>query len=133
MSLNGKYLQDIDSGLTIDQSLEPYIGPRPFTSEDQSLFFGRNSETDEIISLIISHRLVLIYAQSGVGKTSIFNAQVIPMLKSRYDVLPMTRVGSASMNEVISRINDDKKSFEIENLYMYNAFKGLRPETNSQS
>ena len=46
---------------------EPYIGPRPFTGdkEDQARFFGRKTETDEIISLIISHRLILVYAQVG--------------------------------------------------------------------
>ena len=67
-----------------DQSLEPYVGPRPFRRdiEDQSRFFGRDAETDEIVSLITSHRLVLIYAQSRAGKTSIFNAQVIPNLES---------------------------------------------------
>jgi YVTN family beta-propeller protein len=63
-------------------------------------------------------------------QTIIFNAQIIPMLESGFDVLPITRVGSAPMTEAFSRFNDDKKSFEIENLYMYNAFKGLRPETN---
>jgi len=50
-----------------DQSLEPYVGPRSFRRdiEDQLRFFGRDAETEEIVSLITSHRLVLIYAQSG--------------------------------------------------------------------
>jgi hypothetical protein len=58
----------------------PYIGPRPFGRNlyDQLRFFGRSFETEEILTQILSHSLVLIYAQSGAGKTSILNASVIP-------------------------------------------------------
>ena len=83
--------------------LEPYIGPRPFALEkdDQEKFFGRDNETDEIISLIYSHKLVLIYAQSGAGKTSIFNGQIIPLLqKQDFEVFPITRVGMTSINDI---------------------------------
>ena len=66
----------------------PYIGPRSFRKDpsDQSKFFGRDTEKDEIISRIMSHRLTLVYAQSGAGKTSIFNAGIISALN--IDVLP---------------------------------------------
>ena len=65
------------------QTLEPYVGPQPFrrTIEDQKKFFGRDRESNELIALISSHNLALVYAQSGAGKTSIFNAQVIPVLR----------------------------------------------------
>jgi hypothetical protein len=84
-----------EEGLIID----PFIGPRPFRRdiEDQRLFFGRDKETNEILSLIFAHQLVLIYAQSGAGKTSILNAQVTPALeKYGYNVLPTARVGIGS-------------------------------------
>ena len=63
--------------------VEPYIGPRPFdrNDKDKKRFFGRDYEADEIISLILGHRLVLVYAQSGAGKTSILNAKISPMLE----------------------------------------------------
>src|ERR687884_159658 len=90
-----KLLENSVIEATTDQSLEPYVGPRSFRRdvEDQSRFFGRDAETEEIVSLITSHRLVLIYAQSGAGKTSIFNAQVTPALESYgFNVLPLARV-----------------------------------------
>ena len=63
-------------------------------TEEQNLFFGRLYETERIISLIYSHKLVLVYAQSGVGKTSIFNASIISTLEQRgLEVLPVARVG----------------------------------------
>jgi len=94
----------------------PYIGPRSFRKDpsDQSKFFGRDTEKDEIISRIMSHRLTLVYAQSGAGKTSIFNAEIIPALESEgFEVLPMTRVAITQLKPA-------------DNSYVYNALICIR-------
>ena len=73
--------------------LEPYVGPVPFEAKDQALFFGRDSESDELMSLAIAHPVLLMYAQSGAGKTSLLNANFVPKLKKEgYEVLPIARV-----------------------------------------
>ncbi|MEA2205462.1 MAG: hypothetical protein QOE77_2238 [Blastocatellia bacterium] len=59
----------------------PYVGPRPFKEEENQLFFGRMRETDELVSLITAHPVVLLYAPSGAGKSSLVNAGLIPKLK----------------------------------------------------
>ena len=125
--------------------IDPYIGPRPFKRdiEDQKRFFGRDDETDEIVSLILGHKLVLIYAQSGAGKTSIFNAKVAPTLeKYGFQVLPTARVGIASdtksefdplvMNINISSSSSSSSVVEVINSYMLNALQSLRPEIDSK-
>ena len=71
----------------------PFVGPRPFERQDSGRFFGRRREREELLSLIIAHRVVLIYAQSGAGKTSLLSAGVIPQLEEHgYRVLPTARV-----------------------------------------
>src|ERR1044071_4181162 len=60
---------------------KPYPGPVPFQRKDQPLFFGREHETDELVSLITAHPIVLLYSQSGAGKTSLLNAGLIPLLE----------------------------------------------------
>ena len=52
----------------------PYVGPRPFqnNSRDRAVFYGRDYESQEIISLILANPIVLVYSQSGSGKTSLF-------------------------------------------------------------
>jgi hypothetical protein len=117
--------------------IDPFIGPRPFRREDQRLFFGREKETNEILSLIFAHQLVLIYAQSGAGKTSILNAQVTPALeKYGYNVLPTARVGIASDTKVGSKKFDSTKdnltSGNQVNFYIFNAFQSLKPKDNPQ-
>lgn len=62
----------------------PYVGPSPFESKDRDFFFGRDREIIEIISLILSNPLTLVYSQSGVGKTSLFNTKIIYELEERY-------------------------------------------------
>jgi hypothetical protein len=117
--------------------IDPFIGPRPFRREDQKLFFGRDKETNEILSLIFAHQLVLIYAQSGAGKTSILNAQVTPALeKYGYNVLPTARVGIASDTKVTPKKFDTSKdnltSGNQVNFYMFNALQSLKPKDNPQ-
>jgi hypothetical protein len=109
--------------------MNPFIGPRPFSQDPkhQRLFFGRDRETDEIASLIFGHPLVLVYAQSGAGKTSIFNAKVIPTLKENgFDVLPVARVGGGA-TPIHSNSSSDSKSTSTSNVYLLNAFHSLIP------
>jgi hypothetical protein len=74
----------------------PYPGPRPFEQADANNFFGREFESRDLLSLIFSNRLVLVYAPSGAGKSSLLKAGLIPLIeKTRADeveVLPIARV-----------------------------------------
>ena len=71
----------------------PYVGPRPFERRDESLFFGREPESRELLSRVIAHQLVVFYAQSGAGKTSLLNARLAPRLEDRGLEVLSGRVG----------------------------------------
>jgi len=71
----------------------PYVGPRPFEARDAIRFFGRDHEIRALRALVSAHRVVLLYAQSAAGKTSLLNAGLIPHLEDEgFDVLPRARV-----------------------------------------
>jgi len=74
--------------------IEPYVGPRSFRKEQREFFFGRDEEADELVSIITAHPAVLLYSQSGAGKTSLLNAKLIPKLEEEegFHVLPPMRV-----------------------------------------
>jgi tetratricopeptide (TPR) repeat protein len=96
--------------MKMDAVFEPFVGPRPYeeTEEDRALFFGRDREVSELLSLIVAQPVVLLYAQSGAGKTSLINAKLIPALKDDgYEVLPTARVQGI-----------DRKS--ASNIFVYN-------------
>ncbi len=73
----------------------PYVGPRPYRREDSDKFFGRNREARDLVDMLMAERVVLFYAQSGAGKSSLLNAKVIPDLEAQgFHVLPPLRVGA---------------------------------------
>lgn len=61
-------------------STEPFIGPRPYTEADQEDFFGRAHQVAELVSMLTANRVVLLYAVSGAGKTSLLRAGLLPAL-----------------------------------------------------
>lgn len=103
---------------------EVFVGPRPFERSEQNLFFGRDREISELLSLVTSNRVVLCYAPSGAGKTSLINAGLHPRLeKEGFEVLPPTRVRGLLPEGV------DQTS--ITNIYIFNAVLSLAKETGS--
>jgi hypothetical protein len=62
-----------------------YPGSRPFldTDLDRKLFFGRDKEKEEFFHLILAEKLVVLFAKSGMGKTSLLNAGILQPLRER--------------------------------------------------
>jgi hypothetical protein len=54
----------------------PYVGLDFFLEEDAGLFFGRSAERKQIMGNLRASRLTLLYAESGVGKSSLLRAGV---------------------------------------------------------
>ncbi len=76
----------------------PYVGLRPFRTEDGDRFFGRSTESHDLASLWRANRLTVLYGASGVGKTSLLRAGVIPLLDPESaEVLPPGRVSHSSV------------------------------------
>jgi len=98
----------------------PYIGPRPFEQSDRGIFFGRTQEANELVSLITAHPVVLLYAQSGGGKTSLVKAGLIPLLvdEEHFHVLPPMRV-----RENVAGCKPEG----VQNIYMFNALSSISP------
>jgi len=67
-----------------------YPGTRPFADNaaEQKLFFGRDHEIRELLHQILSTNLLVVYGQSGLGKTSLLQAGIFPRLRER-DFLPL--------------------------------------------
>lgn len=62
---------------------EPYKFLDYYKVEDEAIFFGRKRETRILVADVIINRLVVLFARTGTGKTSLINAGVRPHLKDR--------------------------------------------------
>ncbi|MBV8140713.1 MAG: hypothetical protein JOZ60_01560, partial [Verrucomicrobia bacterium] len=59
----------------------PWLGLHPFTEENQHYFFGRTAEIRDIFLRVRENPLTVLYANSGLGKTSLLRAGLIPKLR----------------------------------------------------
>ncbi len=89
----------------------PFKGLRPFKQEEQEELFGRERDLILMKDRILSSRTTLLFAGSGVGKTSFLNAKIIPALKERYCVIWHNRWTGA--DERSDAILDDHARFRI--------------------
>src|SRR5262245_29800704 len=71
-----------------------YPGAQPFSDDEISrkTFFGREKESVDLANNILANRLVVVYAKSGLGKTSLLNAGVAPLLKKEHCLPLIVRV-----------------------------------------
>src|SRR5689334_19333915 len=65
-------------------TVNPYKGLFPYTSKDEKFFFGRSKEAFELTEMIKASQLVILYGESGTGKTSLINARLFPELVRQY-------------------------------------------------
>lgn len=58
----------------------PYRGIEAFRFVDQEIFCARRAETLKVVRTVVIYRGVLLYGASGVGKSSLINAGLIPSI-----------------------------------------------------
>ncbi len=59
----------------------PYKGLQPYTEADRAYFFGRERDQEIIASNLYAASLTILYGASGVGKSSVLLAGVVPQLR----------------------------------------------------
>lgn len=60
----------------------PYVGLRPYADVDRAYFFGRQRDQRIVASNFGAASLTVLYGATGVGKTSVLEAGVIPILRA---------------------------------------------------
>ena len=65
---------------TIDTQ-HPWLGLASFTEETRQYFYGREEEVGELSRRVQRKLLTVLFGQSGLGKTSILNAGIVPRLR----------------------------------------------------
>ena len=59
----------------------PWLGLASFTEETQGFFYGREEEVAELGRRVQRKLLTILFGQSGLGKTSILRAGIVPRLR----------------------------------------------------
>ncbi len=115
-------------------SSELLVGPRPYEEKDARVFFARDREARDLVSLVIANPLLLIYAPSGAGKTSLINARLAPMLGKVRDpeLIPLLGEGKGFDVLAIARVSGlvpegvDLNATPGANIYVFNTLMSWR-------
>ena len=74
-----------------------YLGAQPFNTNQESIFFGRKEDIENLHAIISLENLVLLYSRSGLGKSSLINAGLIPKIRDEDEFTPyLIRFGAFS-------------------------------------
>ncbi len=114
-----------------------YPGTRPFTADDRNLFFGRKEDIENLSQFCSLESLIVLYGKSGLGKTSLLNAGVVPRLceTENYEAIEV-RFGAylpendLSPTEILRQKISEKISFDNflwEKVLKLPDFSGISP------
>ena len=60
---------------------QPFLGLRAFDEEHAHLFFGRETETEELVEKLRREPLLMVVGDSGSGKSSLVRAGLVPRFR----------------------------------------------------
>lgn len=92
----------------------PFVGLDYFKKEDAPLFFGRTSEILKICKSVKNFNLILIFGHSGVGKSSLLHAGILPRLEDTYWVEYLRRDKSVGYHhQLTSFLSEDLSDLKL--------------------
>ncbi len=82
------------------QGIFRYPGLSPFQLADAPLFYGRERESRDLFAQVSVEKMVVLFSKSGIGKSSLLNAGLTPLLE-KTNLLPLP-----------IRLNDEQQPLE---------------------
>ncbi len=67
-----------------------YPGVTPFSTEQSEIFFGRKKDIEVLYRFVKREKLVVLYGKSGLGKSSLLNAGIVPLALENKDLSPIS-------------------------------------------
>ncbi len=65
-----------------------YPGAQPFSTSQKEIFFGREQDIESLSELIQLEQLIVLFSKSGLGKSSLINAGLLPRLRTSTSYIP---------------------------------------------
>ena len=99
---------------TIVEQKIPFAGSRSFYESEQSTFYGRIKQVDDVLLLLHKYKFIALTGQNGSGKSSFLNSGLIPALKRGHNglagkewVICKTRPGQAPIRNLAYALSDN--------------------------
>jgi hypothetical protein len=79
-------------GTVQDTEQRPYRGMQSFSEQHKDLFFGRTKPVNEIFGLLKNNLLTVVFGKSGIGKSSLLSAGLMPKLRENFYLPVLIRI-----------------------------------------
>jgi len=100
----GRATSDEPSSLELHAG-RPYKFLDYYTERDAGLFFGREHEVEAICSQILARRSFILHGRSGVGKSSILRAGLMPKLKAQGHFVFVIRSFTDPVHQMVNALS----------------------------
>ena len=88
----------------LDKKSNPWLGLESY--QENQIIFGRNEETADLSQRVLNDFDTIVYGKSGIGKTSIINAGVLPIVRKNGFVPIVLRLDHSNKKKYISQIKE---------------------------
>lgn len=88
----------------LDKKHNPWLGLESY--QENQIIYGRNEEIEDLSLRVLNDIDTLVYGKSGIGKTSIINAGVLPIVRKNGFVPIVLRLDHNNNKSYISQIKE---------------------------
>ena len=89
-----------------DNPRRPFQGLRSFEEKNKSEFGGRDTEIKELLGLVEDLGLTVVFGKSGIGKTSVLQAGLMPALRKKFYYPTYIRIDYSSSKSPLRQVKD---------------------------
>lgn len=82
----------------------PWLGLESY--QENQIIYGRNKEIEELSQCVLNNNETVLYGKSGIGKSSIINAGIIPVVRAHGYVPIVVRLDHSNKHSYIKQISD---------------------------
>lgn len=84
----------------------PFLGLRSFEEKNKSQFGGRDQEIDDLYDLVEDNYLTVVFGDSGIGKTSLLKAGLMPRLRQNFYYPIYIRIDFFTKKSPLNQLRD---------------------------
>lgn len=82
----------------------PWLGLESY--QENQVLYGRNKETEELSQCVLNNNDTVLYGKSGIGKSSIINAGIIPIIRGHGYIPIVVRLDHSNKHSYIKQLSD---------------------------
>lgn len=88
----------------LDKKHNPWLGLESY--QENQIIYGRNEEIEDLSQRVLNDIDTIVYGKSGIGKTSIINAGVLPIVRKNGFVPIVLRLDHSNKKKYINQIKE---------------------------